>query len=172
MTDFHSVPPSTLPLARRGGEGGHNGYDEQINRVFSWGHMAYMVPSPVLIGVVGPKATIEGGVLAWSAAQMLSPTAASTSLSTLLACRFMMGVGEAVTVPSIQVCLSRPAQNSEMARLPILHYNAFDAWLIYSSPWKAMHFDTEIRGRTNCTRSRLQKFIRREMNKHDSLDYN
>lgn len=62
-----------------------------------------MVPSSVLIGVWGPKATMAAGVLAWSAAQMLSPTAAALSLPTLLACRFAMGVGEAVTLPSIQV---------------------------------------------------------------------
>lgn len=65
--------------------------------------MASMVPSSVLIRVWGPKATITAGVLAWSAAQMLSPIAAATSLPTLLACRFAMGVGEAVTLPSIQV---------------------------------------------------------------------
>ncbi|CAN0433867.1 unnamed protein product, partial [Laminaria digitata] len=77
-----------------------------ISSVFSWGYMASMVPSSVLIGVWGPKATMTAGVLAWSAAQMLSPAAAHSSLQTLLFCRFAMGVGEAVTMPSIQAIVS------------------------------------------------------------------
>lgn len=68
--------------------------------------MASMVPSSVLIGVWGPRLTITAGVLVWSAAQMLSPAAAGVSLETLLACRFLMGVGEAVTMPSIQAIVS------------------------------------------------------------------
>lgn len=69
--------------------------------------MASMVPSSVLIGVWGPKLTITAGVLVWSAAQMLSPAAAGVSLETLLACRFLMGVGEAVTMPSIQAIVAQ-----------------------------------------------------------------
>lgn len=46
---------------------------------------------------------MAAGVFAWSVAQMLSPAGAGVSLPTLLACRFAMGVGEAVTLPSIQV---------------------------------------------------------------------
>lgn len=65
--------------------------------------MASMLPSSVLIGVAGPKLTMAAGVLAWSAAQMLSPAGAGASLPLLLACRFAMGAGEAVTLPSIQV---------------------------------------------------------------------
>lgn len=33
----------------------------QISSVFSWGYMASMVPSSVMIGVWGPKATITAG---------------------------------------------------------------------------------------------------------------
>lgn len=65
--------------------------------------MASIVPSSVCIGVIGPKAAMAAGVLLWSVAQMLSPEAAASSLPTLLACRFAMGAGEAVTMPAVQV---------------------------------------------------------------------
>ncbi|CBN74929.1 Similar to transporters, possibly for inorganic phosphate [Ectocarpus siliculosus] len=87
-----------------------------ISSVFSWGYMASMVPSSVLIGVWGPKATITAGVLVWSAAQMLSPTAAGVSLETLLACRFLMGVGEAVTMPSIQAIVAERVPQDQRSR--------------------------------------------------------
>eukprot|EP00903_Cladosiphon_okamuranus_P014884 g13783.t1 len=86
-----------------------------ISSVFSWGYMTSMVPSSVLIGVWGPKLTITAGVLVWSAAQMLSPAAAGVSLETLLACRFLMGVGEAVTMPSIQAIVAQWVPQDKMS---------------------------------------------------------
>ncbi|CAN0115318.1 unnamed protein product, partial [Ectocarpus fasciculatus] len=56
------------------------------------------------------------GVLVWSAAQMLSPTAAGVSLETLLAVRFLMGMGEAVTMPSIQAIVAERVPQDQRSR--------------------------------------------------------
>ena len=47
---------------------------------------------------------------------MLSPAGAAASLPALLACRFAMGVGEAVTMPSIQASACSPLSDRSKNR--------------------------------------------------------
>ena len=48
------------------------------------------------------KFVLTVGILVWSTFTMLTPAASAASLVLLLACRFLMGMGEGVTFPAIQ----------------------------------------------------------------------
>eukprot|EP00611_Tribonema_gayanum_P021218 TRINITY_DN4032_c0_g1_i2.p1 TRINITY_DN4032_c0_g1~~TRINITY_DN4032_c0_g1_i2.p1 ORF type:complete len:447 (+),score=82.74 TRINITY_DN4032_c0_g1_i2:461-1801(+) len=87
-----------------------------IASAFSWGYMAFMIPAGVLGTFVNPKAVMGLGVLLWSIAQMASPHAAVLGLPTLLACRFAMGMSEAVTIPTIQEIVSQWVPQDQRTR--------------------------------------------------------
>lgn len=56
----------------------------------------------VLSTTSSPKAVLGLGALAWSICTVATPSAADRSFLALLLCRFAMGVGEGVALPTIQ----------------------------------------------------------------------
>lgn len=73
-----------------------------IAAAFSLGYCLGLLPAGTAASTASPKAVLLGGVLVWSAAQAASPAAAALGIGPLLACRAVMGIGEAAAVPSIQ----------------------------------------------------------------------
>jgi len=72
-----------------------------IMAAFFLGYVTLQIPAGLLADRFGGKWVLGIGVLLWSVFTLLTPPAAAVSLSILLACRFFMGVAEAVTWPSI-----------------------------------------------------------------------
>ena len=72
---------------------------------FFIGYMTTQVLGGVLARRHGGRAVLCCGVVAWSLFTLLTPMAAATGFSTLLACRIFMGVGEGVAMPSIHQLL-------------------------------------------------------------------
>ena len=73
-----------------------------IAAAFTTGYFLSFVPAGVLAATISPSRTLAVGLLVWSVAQAATPAAAGAGLTTLLACRATMGLGEAATFPSIQ----------------------------------------------------------------------
>ncbi len=82
-----------------------NGWDATtqgaIMAAFFIGYLTLQVPAGLLADRFGGKWVLGLGVLLWSVFTLLTPPAAALGLSALLLCRFLMGVAEAVTWPSI-----------------------------------------------------------------------
>lgn len=101
--------------------GNELGYSEQVkgavSTIFSLGYLCGMLPAGVIGSFSSPKNVLSAGVLFWSLAQMVSPTAAEYSLPALLASRFFMGMSESVTVPTVQNFVARlvPDANKSIA---------------------------------------------------------
>jgi ACS family sodium-dependent inorganic phosphate cotransporter len=78
-----------------------------ISSVFSLGYMVGLVPSGLLGTFSSPKSILSAGVVLWSLAQIATPFAAYTSLPILLITRFVMGIAEAVAIPTVQTFVAR-----------------------------------------------------------------
>ncbi len=72
-----------------------------VMAAFFIGYLTLQIPAGYLADRFGGKWVLGGGVLLWSLFTLLTPPAAALGLSALLTCRFLMGVAEAVTWPSI-----------------------------------------------------------------------
>ena len=78
-----------------------------ISSIFSLGYMVGLIPSGLLGTFSSPKKILSYGVLLWSLAQMATPFAAYVSIPVLLCSRFVMGVAEAVAIPTVQTFIAR-----------------------------------------------------------------
>jgi len=74
-----------------------------IASAFSLGYCLGLLPAGLASSATSPKLVLGSGLLLWSIAQALTPLAADSGVSPLLATRALMGVGEAAAIPSIQV---------------------------------------------------------------------
>ena len=78
----------------------------QLGWVFSAfmiGYAAFQIPAGWIVGRVGPRKTLTGGIIWWSVlsvATALVPPAMTNALWALIAVRFILGIGEAVAYPS------------------------------------------------------------------------
>jgi ACS family sodium-dependent inorganic phosphate cotransporter len=72
-----------------------------IMAAFFLGYLTLQIPAGLLADRFVGKWVLGLGVLLWSVFTLLTPPAAAAGLVTLVACRFFMGVAEAVTWPSI-----------------------------------------------------------------------
>jgi MFS transporter, ACS family, glucarate transporter len=71
--------------------------------IFLIGYAAFQIPAGWLVGKLGPRKTLTGGLIWWSAfsvATALVPPAMTGALWALIAVRFILGIGEAVAYPS------------------------------------------------------------------------
>jgi ACS family sodium-dependent inorganic phosphate cotransporter len=68
---------------------------------FFVGYLAFMLASGWLASRYGGKRVLGIAVLAWSAFTLLTPPAATVSLSVLIAVRIAMGIGEAAVFPGV-----------------------------------------------------------------------
>lgn len=78
-----------------------------VMAAFFIGYLTLQVPAGYLADRWGGKWVLGGGVLLWSVFTLLTPPAAYMGVGMLLACRFFMGVAEAVTWPSIYALYAR-----------------------------------------------------------------
>ena len=78
-----------------------------VMSAFFAGYVILQVPAGYLADRYGGKWVLGLGVLSWSLFTLLTPLSAVLGINMLLACRFLMGVAEAVTWPSIYSLYSR-----------------------------------------------------------------
>ena len=78
-----------------------------VMSAFFLGYVTLQIPAGYLSDRFGGKWVLGLGVLFWSLFALLTPASAALSITVLLACRFLMGVAEAVTWPSIYSLYSR-----------------------------------------------------------------
>ena len=83
---------------------------------FFVGYLLLQIVGGTLADRYGAKVVLGTGVLLWSLFTMLTPLAASFGLGILILNRILMGMGEAVTFPSIYALLARWVPASERAR--------------------------------------------------------
>ncbi len=83
---------------------------------FFVGYLLLQVVGGQLADRFGGKAVLAAGVLLWSLFTMLTPPAAALGLGVLIATRILMGMGEAVTFPSIYSLYSRWVPLTERSR--------------------------------------------------------
>jgi MFS family permease len=78
----------------------------QLGSVFSafmLGYAAFQIPAGWIVGKLGPRKTLTGGIIWWSVlsvATALVPSGMAHALWALIAVRFLLGIGEAVAYPS------------------------------------------------------------------------
>ena len=83
---------------------------------FFVGYLLLQIVGGLLADRFGGKVVLGVGVLLWSLFTILTPPAASIGLGLLLATRILMGMGEAVTFPSIYSLYSRWVPITEHSR--------------------------------------------------------
>ena len=78
-----------------------------VMSAFFVGYLILQIPAGYLSDRFGGKWVLGLGVIFWSLFTLLTPAAAMLGISALLACRFLMGVAESVTWPSIYALYSQ-----------------------------------------------------------------
>ena len=105
MIDRIAISIAIIPMAEE------NGWSPTIQgavmSAFFLGYVTLQIPAGYLSDRFGGKWVLGLGVLFWSLFTLLTPASALLGISTLLVCRFLMGVAEAVTWPSIYSLYSR-----------------------------------------------------------------
>ena len=105
MIDRIAISIAIIPMAE------DNGWSPTVQgavmSAFFLGYVTLQVPAGHLSDRFGGKWVLGLGVLFWSLFTLLTPASAALGITVLLACRFLMGVAEAVTWPSIYSLYSR-----------------------------------------------------------------
>jgi MFS transporter, ACS family, solute carrier family 17 (sodium-dependent inorganic phosphate cotransporter), other len=101
---------------------------------FFVGYLLLQVAGGLLADRFGGKAVLGAGVLLWSLFTVLTPPAAYLGLTALIITRVLMGMGEAVTFPSIYTLYSRWVPLAERARAVALA-NSGIPWAPCSRCW-------------------------------------
>ncbi|KAL2317523.1 hypothetical protein Fmac_031399 [Flemingia macrophylla] len=87
-----------------------------VQSSFLWGYLASPIAGGMLVDIYGGKVVMTWGVALWSLATFLTPWAAQTSLSGLLAVRALLGVAEGVALPSMNSMIARWFPQTERSR--------------------------------------------------------
>ena len=105
MIDRIAISIAIIPMAE------DNGWSPTVQGAvmyaFFLGYVTLQIPAGYLSDRFGGKWVLGLGVLFWSLFTLLTPASAALGITVLLACRFLMGVAEAVTWPSIYSLYSR-----------------------------------------------------------------
>jgi ACS family sodium-dependent inorganic phosphate cotransporter len=105
MIDRIAISIAIIPMAE------DNGWSPTVQgavmSAFFLGYVTLQIPAGYLSDRFGGKWVLGLGVLFWSLFTLLTPASAVLGITVLLACRFLMGVAEAVTWPSIYSLYSR-----------------------------------------------------------------
>ena len=105
MIDRIAISIAIIPMAE------DNGWSPTVQgavmSAFFLGYLTLQTPAGYLSDRFGGKWVLGLGVLFWSLFTLLTPASAALGITVLLACRFLMGVAEAVTWPSIYSLYSR-----------------------------------------------------------------
>ena len=105
MIDRIAISIAIIPMAE------DNGWSPTVQgavmSAFFLGYVTLQIPAGYLSDRFGGKWVLGLGVLFWSLFTLLTPASAALGITVLLACRFLMGVAEAVTWPSVYSLYSR-----------------------------------------------------------------
>ena len=105
MIDRIAISIAIIPMAE------DNGWSPTVQgavmSAFFLGYVTLQIPAGYLSDRFGGKWVLGLGVLFWSLFTLLTPASAALGITVLLGCRFLMGVAEAVTWPSIYSLYSR-----------------------------------------------------------------
>ena len=105
MIDRIAISIAIIPMAE------DNGWSPTVQgavmSAFFLGYVTLQIPAGYLSDRFGGKWVLGLGVLFWSLFTLLTPASSALGITVLLACRFLMGVAEAVTWPSIYSLYSR-----------------------------------------------------------------
>ena len=105
MIDRIAISIAIIPMAED--EGWSPTVQGAVMSAFFLGYVTLQIPAGYLSDRFGGKWVLGLGVLFWSLFTLLTPASAALGITVLLACRFLMGVAEAVTWPSIYSLYSR-----------------------------------------------------------------
>ena len=105
MIDRIAIAIAIIPMAED--SGWSPTVQGAVMSAFFLGYVTLQIAAGYLSDRFGGKWVLGLGVLFWSLFTLLTPASAALGISVLLACRFLMGVAEAVTWPSIYSLYSR-----------------------------------------------------------------
>jgi ACS family glucarate transporter-like MFS transporter len=115
---------------------------------FFWAYLLFNIPSGILADRFGPKIVYGIAAALWSVATTI--TGAAHSLFLLVACRFGLGIGEAVVFPISSKVVSEqflPAQRGTVTGIYMAGYRLgmaitpiFSAWIITQWGWQTCFY--------------------------------
>lgn len=94
---------------------------------FFIGYMLAMAPGGWAANRFGGKVVLGWALLLWSLFTVLTPTAAASSFGVLIACRILMGAGEAVNFPAIVALFGKWLPLAERSRAQSLNFAGIPA---------------------------------------------
>ncbi|KAJ3703381.1 hypothetical protein LUZ61_007086 [Rhynchospora tenuis] len=94
-----------VPLSKA--HGWSQSFSGIVQSSFLWGYLVSPVVGGALVDYYGGKRVMAYGVALWSMATFLTPWAAESSLSALLAMRALLGIAEGVALPSMNNMILR-----------------------------------------------------------------
>lgn len=97
----------------------------EVQAAFFVGYLMTQLVGGVLSDRVGGKHVLGLGVLWWSLATCFTPSAAYNRFSLLLFVRFLMGIGEGVSMPAMNTLLACHVPPSERSRATSIVYSGF-----------------------------------------------
>lgn len=115
LCNAHRVVMSVavVPLAAK--HGWSSSFTGIVQSSFLWGYIFSSVIGGALVDKYGGKTIMAWGVSLWSLATLITPWAADYSTVALLAVRACFGLAQGVTMPSMNILLSRWFPNDERA---------------------------------------------------------
>ncbi|KAJ4795807.1 phosphate transporter 4 [Rhynchospora pubera] len=102
-----------VPLSKA--HGWSQSFSGIVQSSFLWGYLVSPVIGGALVDYYGGKRVMAYGVALWSMATFLTPWAAESSLSALLAMRALLGIAEGVALPSMNNMILRWFPQTERA---------------------------------------------------------
>jgi ACS family sodium-dependent inorganic phosphate cotransporter len=105
MIDRIAISIAIIPMAAE--HGWSTTLQGAVMSAFFLGYLILQIPAGYLSDRFGGKWVLGLGVIFWSLFTLLTPVAAMLGISALLICRFLMGVAESVTWPSIYALYSQ-----------------------------------------------------------------
>ena len=105
MIDRIAISIAIIPMAAE--HGWTTTLQGAVMSAFFLGYLILQIPAGYLSDRFGGKWVLGLGVIFWSLFTLLTPIAAMLGISALLVCRFLMGVAESVTWPSIYALYSQ-----------------------------------------------------------------
>lgn len=105
MIDRIAISIAIIPMAEE--HGWSSTLQGAVMSAFFVGYLILQIPAGYLSDRFGGKWVLGLGVVFWSLFTLLTPAAAMLGITVLLICRFLMGVAESVTWPSIYALYSQ-----------------------------------------------------------------
>jgi len=134
----------------------------QLGTVFSAfqiGYALFLIPAGWIAGKLGPRRTLTGGLIWWgllSIGTALVPAMIANALWALIAVRFVLGMGEALSWPAANLFVAAWFPSNERGKANALVQGGAQlgsgiapplvAFIIYTSGWHAVFYVSAIMG--------------------------